>query len=37
MWKYNIGFYPKKDKCQFCSKYENIESTKELTEDEHKF
>jgi len=23
--KYNIGFHsPKKDKCRFCSKYENI-------------
>lgn len=32
--KYNIGFHhPKKDKCRFCSKYENIESTRELTED----
>lgn len=35
--KYNIGFHsPKKDKCHFCSKYENIMSERELTEEEHK-
>jgi len=35
--KYNIGFHkPKKDKCRFCSKYENIMSARELTEEEQK-
>lgn len=35
--KYNIGFhYPKKDKCRFCCKYEDIERTRELNEVEQK-
>ncbi|KAF0706736.1 Uncharacterized protein FWK35_00037535 [Aphis craccivora] len=35
--KYNIGFHsPKKDKCRFCLKYENITSARELTEEEQK-
>lgn len=33
--KYNIGFHTsKKDKCRFCSKYENIENIRKLTDDE---
>lgn len=34
--KYNIGFHsPKKGKCRFCSKYENIISVRALIEEEH--